>query len=65
MSEISTSFCFICLLHLANEKGLRIQTPADEDEDGQEGGCGEDGIDDGLKERRMVGGLERLRVFST
>ncbi|KNZ61904.1 hypothetical protein VP01_133g3 [Puccinia sorghi] len=26
MEEISTSFCFICLLHLANEKGLRIQS---------------------------------------
>lgn len=25
MSEISTSFCFICLLHLANEKGLEIK----------------------------------------
>lgn len=25
MSEISTSFCFICLLHLANEKGLVIE----------------------------------------
>ncbi|KHJ32534.1 putative condensin complex component cnd2 [Erysiphe necator] len=24
MSEISTSYCFICLLHLANEKGLII-----------------------------------------
>jgi condensin complex subunit 2 len=24
MSEISTSFCFICVLHLANEKGLVI-----------------------------------------
>lgn len=24
MSEISTSYCFICLLHLANEKGLVI-----------------------------------------
>ena len=24
MQDISTSFCFICLLHLANEKGLRI-----------------------------------------
>ncbi|KAH9472635.1 hypothetical protein Pst134EA_003242 [Puccinia striiformis f. sp. tritici] len=26
MEEISTSFCFICLLHLANEKGLSIQS---------------------------------------
>lgn len=24
MDEISTSFCFICLLHLANEQNLRI-----------------------------------------
>ncbi len=25
MSDISTSYCFICLLHLANEKGLVIE----------------------------------------
>lgn len=24
LDDISTSFCFICLLHLANEKGLEI-----------------------------------------
>ena len=24
MDDISTSYCFICLLHLANEKGLMI-----------------------------------------
>jgi condensin complex subunit 2 len=24
MSDISTSYCFICVLHLANEKGLVI-----------------------------------------
>ncbi|KAI5479524.1 hypothetical protein MNV49_003466 [Pseudohyphozyma bogoriensis] len=51
MKEISTSFCFICLLHLANEKGLRIQTQD----------VGEE--DDGLLERRSVGGLDTLRVF--
>lgn len=28
MEEISTSFCFICLLHLANEEGLAIDTGA-------------------------------------
>ena len=26
LEEISTSFCFICLVHLANERGLKIQT---------------------------------------
>ena len=25
MTDISTSYCFICLLHLANEKGLVIE----------------------------------------
>lgn len=25
MEDISTSYCFICLLHLANEKGLVIE----------------------------------------
>lgn len=25
MEDISTSFCFICLLHLANEQGLKLQ----------------------------------------
>lgn len=29
MDDISTSFCFICLLHLANEKGLVIEKSAD------------------------------------
>ena len=31
MADISTSYCFICLLHLANEKGLTIS-----DEEGLE-----------------------------
>ena len=29
MDDISTSFCFICLLHLANEKGLVIEKSQD------------------------------------
>ncbi|KAF9070999.1 condensin complex subunit 2/barren, partial [Rhodocollybia butyracea] len=28
MVEISTSFCFICLLHLANEQGLKLENNA-------------------------------------
>jgi condensin complex subunit 2 len=28
MADISTSYCFICLLHLANEKGLTIENDA-------------------------------------
>lgn len=55
MAEISTSFTFICLLHLCNEQGLRIQTPLDADGSA---------VDDGLAMRKTVGGLEGLRVFS-
>lgn len=29
MDEISTSFCFICLLHLANEQGLKLESTVD------------------------------------
>ena len=28
LEDISTSFCFICLLHLANERGLKLETNA-------------------------------------
>ena len=31
LSEISTSFCFICLLHLANERGLKLETDSKAD----------------------------------
>ena len=31
MEEISTSFCFICLLHLANERGLKLEAEADKE----------------------------------
>lgn len=68
MEEISTSFCFICLLHLANEKGLRIQGDAtkllqDQDEDGAAPvrGAAEKGEEE--QAPRFVGGLEELKIF--
>jgi condensin complex subunit 2 len=32
MEDISTSFCFICLLHLANEQGLKLESTVMEDD---------------------------------
>lgn len=32
LEEISTSFCFICLLHLANEQGLKLEVNKEEDD---------------------------------
>lgn len=40
MSEISTSFCFICLLHLANEQGLKIEAARLDDDEGVTGNIG-------------------------
>ncbi|EKM81927.1 hypothetical protein AGABI1DRAFT_105330 [Agaricus bisporus var. burnettii JB137-S8] len=33
MDEISTSFCFICLLHLANEQGLKLESSVKEEDE--------------------------------
>ncbi|KAK1225665.1 hypothetical protein PQX77_011379 [Marasmius sp. AFHP31] len=53
MRDISTSFCFICLLHLANEEGLKLES--------QEEGS----LDDGGGEfaERKVGNIWDLKVY--
>ncbi|EGG07226.1 uncharacterized protein MELLADRAFT_62786 [Melampsora larici-populina 98AG31] len=64
MEEISTSFCFICLLHLANEKGLSIQSKQSslKDKD-KRSNDDDDDDDDGLEVRKFVGGLTELKVI--
>ena len=37
MKDISTSYCFICLLHLANEKGLVLDGGREETDNGGDG----------------------------
>lgn len=70
LDEISTSFCFICLLHLANERGLKIQVAPDENQDAigwaaKAGNMVVDDDDAGAEESDMsrIGELARLRVF--
>lgn len=61
MEEISTSFCFICLLHLANEQGLRIRS---EQPDGAaEVGPSITDLQDMETTARFVGGLDRLKIL--
>lgn len=48
MEDISTSFCFICLLHLANEQGLKVQGSSSsepDDDDGSEEPSESRGVD--------------------
>lgn len=52
MEEISTSFCFICLLHLANERGLKLESDAD--------GVPTEEVDDGEKK---IGNIWDLKVW--
>lgn len=67
MEEISTSFCFICLLHLANEQGLRIQADGEEKSQstaarGRQRRMSTDLMEDMENAAQFVGGLERLRI---
>lgn len=78
MSEISTSFCFICLLHLANEEGLKIETARTDGgagDTGMKGYTDQEGVWDiegvrpprkmvtGNEVDRIVGELQALKVF--
>ncbi|KAF8141674.1 condensin complex subunit 2/barren [Boletus edulis] len=59
MEDISTSFCFICLLHLANEQGLKLEMPSSsvcDDDGGGEASSEEQGVD-------KVADIWSLKVF--
>lgn len=60
MEEISTSFCFICLLHLANEQGLKLQTSAGGQLD-EEVEAENEAMDS--EDRDKVGDIWSLKVF--
>ncbi|KAL1747902.1 condensin complex subunit 2/barren [Schizophyllum fasciatum] len=55
LDDISTSFCFICLLHLANEQGLKLEPPAPAQDAG--GGAG------AQAPKQKVGNLWDVKVF--
>lgn len=55
LAEISTSFCFICLLHLANERGLKLESG---DADVAEGPSSTPEV----KENDKVGNIWSLKV---
>lgn len=60
MEEISTSFCFICLLHLANERGLKIEPDAD----GVVGPMmGIDSDDEGASVGKRVSDIWGLKIY--
>jgi condensin complex subunit 2 len=54
LADISTSFCFICLLHLANERGLRLESG--------DGTAGSSSSTPEVKEDEKVGNIWSLKV---
>ncbi|CUA78174.1 Condensin complex subunit 2 [Rhizoctonia solani] len=65
LDEISTSFCFICLLHLANERGLKIQIGDTPEWAAGKNMVVDDDADAGADEADVnrIGELGRLQVF--
>lgn len=61
MDEISTSFCFICLLHLANEQGLKLESTPDRTLPSAFDQPGMDDRDVGAEDKK-VGNLWDLKV---
>ncbi|KAF5361919.1 hypothetical protein D9756_002624 [Leucocoprinus leucothites] len=62
MEEISTSFCFICLLHLANEQGLKLESNVIDGDDGAvyDGGDGDE--EEGVREGK-VGDIWNVNIY--
>ncbi|KAJ6485890.1 condensin complex subunit 2/barren [Mycena sanguinolenta] len=57
LEEISTSFCFICLLHLANEQGLKLESAVN---DGAPAPVAE--MDEGAPSKK-VGDIWDLKIY--
>jgi condensin complex subunit 2 len=57
MDEISTSFCFICLLHLANEQGLKLEVTERAAVNNLAEG------EDDLTAQKRVGEIQGLKVY--
>ena len=63
MEEISTSFCFICLLHLANEQGLKLESAAAEGNVFVEKGLVEDEVDEEvISSEKKIGNIWDIKV---
>ena len=60
MEEISTSFCFICLLHLANEQGLKLESTAEDSPPPVEMDEAEDEVS---PEDKKIGNIWDIKVY--
>jgi len=66
MEEISTSFCFICLLHLANEQGLKLESTTEGGDAFKEKGLIEDVLDEDMSDEgeKKIGDIWDIKVGS-
>ena len=59
MEDISTSFCFICLLHLANEQGLKLESAAESNVFSEKGLIEDEEI---LSSEKQIGNIWDIKV---
>lgn len=62
MEEISTSFCFICLLHLANEQGLKLESALEDSPLAEKGLVTDDADEETVSDDKKIGDIWDIKV---
>ena len=62
MEEISTSFCFICLLHLANEQGLKLESAAESNAFVEKGLVEDEADEEIISSEKKIGNIWDIKV---
>ena len=62
MEEISTSFCFICLLHLANEQGLKLESAAESNVFVEKGLVEDEADEEFISSEKKIGDIWDIKV---
>ena len=65
MEEISTSFCFICLLHLANEQGLKLESAAESNAFVKKGIIEDEVDEEIISSEKKIGNIWDIKVCSS
>ncbi|KAF8899622.1 condensin complex subunit 2/barren [Gymnopilus junonius] len=63
MDEISTSFCFICLLHLANEQGLKLESAAEESPMAEKELVIDEAEDEIASDDKKIGNIWDIKIY--
>ncbi|PPQ94623.1 hypothetical protein CVT25_009354 [Psilocybe cyanescens] len=63
MEEISTSFCFICLLHLANEQGLKLESALGDEPLVEKGLVVDEPEEEPATDEKKIGNIWDIKIY--